>query len=63
MLDNVTMRPLRDRAILVLILVLKVPRGVKVLRLLEKNEHNGQNSRFQTKKDLKSYDFRSFWWR
>lgn len=54
MLDNMIMRPLCDRVILVLILVLKVPRGASVPRHLEKITQNGQNGRFQTKKDLKS---------
>jgi len=30
---------------------------------LNKCNRMDKNGRFQTKKDLKSYDFRSFWWR
>ena len=44
------MRPLCDRVILVLILVLKVPRGASVPRLLEKIKQNGQKRQISDEK-------------
>ena len=44
------MRPLCDRVILVLILVLKVPRGASVPRLLEKITQNGQKQQISGEK-------------
>ena len=49
-LDNMIMRPLCDRVILVLILVLKVPRGASVPRLLEKITQNGQKRQISDEK-------------
>ena len=57
MLDNMIMRPLCDRVILVLILVLKVPRGASVPRPLEKITQNGQNRQISDKKRPEIFRF------
>ena len=59
-LDNMIMRPLCDRVILVLILVLKVPRGASVPRLLEKITQNGQKQQISDEKRPEILRFQVF---
>ena len=54
------MRPLCDRVILVLILVLKVPRGASVPRLLEKITQNGQKRQISDEKRPEIVRFQVF---
>ena len=53
-------RPLCDRVILVLILVLKVPRGASVPRLLEKITQNGQKRQISDEKRPEILRFQVF---
>ena len=54
------MHPLCDRVILVLILVLKVPRGASVPRPLEKITQNGQNRQISDEKRPEILRFQVF---